>query len=81
MWESSQSDEDIQMSVRILLAYDRIFDMNEAMSGTFHTYAYFDKEISTVDGSDFEIVRPDLLEKKLADLKILLRYLDPPTTG
>jgi hypothetical protein len=49
--------------------------MDEVLVNTFYTYSFMDPEISVIKDGKPEIVRPDILEAKLANVKEMVAYI------
>ena len=69
-------DEDTKkIVIQSVLAYDKIFKMDEVLVNTFYTYSFMDPEISIIKDGKPEIVRPDILEAKLANVEEMVNYV------
>ena len=64
-----------ELIVKIILAYDGIFKMDEILVNAFYTYSFMDPEISVIKDGKPEIIRPDILEKKLGHVKEMVAYI------
>ena len=70
-----QDEESKKIVMQSVLAYDTIFKMDEVLVNTFYTYSFMDQEISIIKDGKPEIVRPDILEAKLANVKEMVNYV------
>lgn len=64
-----------ELVIKIVLGYDKIFKMDEMLVNTFYTYSFMDPEISIIKDGKPEIVRPDIFEAKLANVKEMVNYV------
>ena len=48
---------------------------NKILLSTFYTYAFADPGVSRVRNNKPDIFRPDILERKLASLKEIIRHI------
>jgi hypothetical protein len=64
-----------ELIVKSIVAYDEIFKMDEMVINTFYTYIFMDPEISIIKDGKPEIIRPDILEKKLGYVKEMVSYV------
>ncbi|MCY1722288.1 hypothetical protein OU798_18180 [Prolixibacteraceae bacterium Z1-6] len=64
-----------EIVVKSVLAYDKLFKMDEIMVNTFYTYSFMDPEVSIIKDGKPEIIRPDILETKLKDVKEIVGYI------
>ena len=71
----SIDDENKELVIRSILAYDKVFKMDELMVNAFYTYAYLDPTVSKLKDGKPEIVRPDLMEEKLQNVKEIVSYI------
>lgn len=69
------NDQNKELVVRSVLAYDRLFSMDEILINTFYTYCYMDPEIGTMVDGIPEIQAPHIMEKKLRAVKEILQYV------
>lgn len=70
-----QSDKFKELVIKSVVAYDQVFKMDEVMINSFYTYCYLDPEVSIIEEGKPEIVRPDMLEAKLKNLKEIVGYI------
>lgn len=61
--------------IKSILAYDKLFEMEELMVNSFYTYSFMDPEISIIQNGNPEIVNPDILEAKLRVVKEIVAYV------
>lgn len=61
--------------IRSILAYSKLFKMEDVLVNTFYTYSFLDPEISVIKNGIPEIVRPDILEEKLRNVKEIVRHI------
>ena len=64
--ENAQNKEAV---LKYVIALDKAFDMEKVMVSSFYTYIYFDPQATRFVGGKFEVIRPDLLEQKMASLR------------
>jgi len=70
-----KDQESKEFSVRIILGYDGLFDMERVLTSTFYTYAFMDPEIGSIKDGKIDISRPDILEGKLHVVKEMVTYI------
>jgi hypothetical protein len=70
-----KDQESKEFSVRIILGYDSLFDMERVITSTFYTYAFMDPEIGSIKDGKIDITRPDILEGKLHVVKEMMTYI------
>lgn len=70
-----KDQESKEFSVRIILGYDSLFDMEKAITSTFYTYAFMDPEVGSIKDGKIDISRPDILEEKLHVVKEMVTYI------
>jgi len=70
-----KSEKDKKMAVRSVLAYEKVFKMDEVLLNTFYTYSFMDPEVSEVKNGIPEITRPDIMETKLKNVKEIVEYI------
>lgn len=70
-----QNDKNKITLIKIILAYDKVFKMDEMLVNVFYTYSFMDPEISVIKEGGPEIIRPDILEKKLSYVKEMVSYV------
>lgn len=73
LYPKSQTNK--ELVVNSVLAYDRVFRMDELMANTFYTYCFTDPEVSQFKDGIPEVVRPDLLEEKLFSVREIVGYI------
>jgi hypothetical protein len=70
-----ENDTNKELVVKSVLTYDRLFKMDEMLVNTFYTYSFQDPQVSEIIDGKPEIVRPDILERKLENLKEIIGYI------
>jgi hypothetical protein len=70
-----QNENTKEIVIQSVIAYDKVFKMDEVLVNTFYTYSFMDPEISVIKDGKPEIVRPDILEAKLANVKEMVAYI------
>ena len=70
-----KSEKNKKMAVRSVLAYEKVFKMDEVLLNTFYTYSFMDPEVSEVNNGIPEITRPDIMEAKLRNVKEIIGYI------
>jgi hypothetical protein len=70
-----QSETNKELVVKSVVTYDKLFKMDELLVNTFYTYSYLDPQVSQIVDGIPEIVRPDIQESKLADVREIIRYI------
>ena len=73
---SSKSDLDKERTIVVLNKLQDKISVPDALLASFHTYAYFDPEVSLIEGNSFEINRPDRLEHVLATVNYLISSIN-----
>ena len=73
LYPESQTNKEVV--VNSILAYDRLFRMDEMMANTFYTYCFTDPKVSHIVDGTPEVVRPDLLEEKLRSVREIVGYI------
>ncbi len=69
------NDKNKEMVIKSVVAYDKLFKMDEIMINTFYTYSFVDPEINIIKDGKPEINRPDILEAKLRNVEEIVNYL------
>ncbi|MFT5249169.1 MAG: hypothetical protein ACI93P_000892 [bacterium] len=69
------NDKNKEMVIKSVVGYDKLFKMDEIMINTFYTYTFVDPEINIIKDGKPEIIRPDILEAKLRNVKEIVEYL------
>lgn len=72
----SVNDQNKELVVKSIVAYDKIFKMEKVLVSSFYTYSLTDPEIGTIEEGHSKITAPHIMEKKLNALKAMLFYLD-----
>lgn len=70
-----ENDTNKELVVKSVLTYDKLFKMDEMLVNTFYTYSFLDPQVSEIVDGKPEIVRPDILEGKLENLKEIIGYI------
>ena len=70
-----KNEKNKKIVVRSVLAYEKVFKMDEVMVNTFYTYSTFDPSINKIVDGVPEIIHPDILEAKLRDVKEIVEYI------
>ncbi len=70
-----ENETNKKIVVRSILAYEKVFKMDEVIVNTFYTYSFMDPEVSEIIDGIPEITRPDILEAKLRDVKEIVGYI------
>jgi hypothetical protein len=70
------NDQNKELVVRSILAYNKFLKMDKALVGAFYTYSLTDPEVGSFVNGKQQITAPHILERKLQALKELLYYLD-----
>lgn len=64
-----------ELVLQTFIMYDSLVDMQKQLINTFYTYALTDPEISVFKKGKLNVVRPDILEKKLSDVKYITAFI------
>jgi hypothetical protein len=70
-----ESQENKELVVRSVMAYEKLLSMEKVLINTFNTYCYADPEVSVIVDGVPEIVHPDVLEAKLRDVQEIVGYI------
>ncbi|WP_143031826.1 hypothetical protein [Flavobacterium gillisiae] len=70
-----ENETNKELVIKSILAYDEVFKMDEMLVNVFYTYSFMDPEISIIKDGRPEIVRPDILEEKLGNVKEMVAYV------
>jgi hypothetical protein len=71
----SESDTNKELVLKAVLSYDQMLKMDEVMTNAFSTYCFADPEVSVIKEGKPEIIRPDILEEKLRNVKEIVAYI------
>lgn len=71
----SKSPEDKEKVMTFVITYDQVLPMDEILVATFYTYSFMDPKTSAIKNGELETVHPDILEKKLRNVKEMVNYL------
>ncbi len=71
----SESETNRELVIKAVLSYDQMLKMDEVMTNTFNTYCFTDPAVSVIKEGKPEIVRPDILESKLRNVKEIVAYI------
>lgn len=69
------SDKNKELVLKSVITYDQLVKMDEVMINTFYTYSFTDPTISEIKDGKPEIIRPDILEIKLNNVKEIVTYV------
>jgi hypothetical protein len=75
----SMNESNRSLVLKSVIAYDKLFKMNEVLVSTFYTYCYTDPDIGTIVNGKPEITSPHILDEKFQAVKEILFYLDKYT--
>jgi hypothetical protein len=64
-----------RLVINSVLAFDQLYEMDKAMTASFYSYALLDPLVCDVKNGRPQIVNPVELEKKFADLKQIVGYV------
>lgn len=67
--------ENRELVVQTLLKYDSIIEIDKVLTSVFYTYAMIDPEVCKIENGKPEIIRPDLVEEGLSNLKEIIQYI------
>ena len=67
--------DDKESVMKVLLQYDRIFPIDRILLSTFYTYGMIDKKVCSLEDGKLKILRPDIVETKLASVKQMIEYI------
>lgn len=70
-----ENEKNKEFVIKSILAYDKAFKMDEMLINVFYTYSFMDPEISIITDGKPEVIRPDVLEKKLGHVKEMVTYV------
>ena len=70
-----ENETNKKIVVRSILAYEKVFKMDEVILNTFYTYSFMDPEVSKIIDGKPEIIRPDIMESKLRNVKEIVEYI------
>lgn len=70
-----QSTSNKELVMKSILAYEKYLKMDEIMINTFYTFCFMDPEISIIKEGKPEIIHPDVLEKKLSNVKEIVTFI------
>ena len=70
-----ENETNKKIVVRSILAYEKLFKMDEVIVNAFYTYSFMDPEVSEIIDGKPEITRPDIMESKLRDVKEIVEYI------
>jgi len=71
----SENENNKQLVLKSVLAYDELLEMDEMMVNSFYSYCFMDPQISVIKEGKPEIDRPDILEAKLRNVKEIVSYI------
>ena len=64
-----------ELVLQTFIMYDSLVDMEKILLSTFYTYALTDPEVCTFKSGKPIIKHPDILEKKLEDVKYITAFI------
>lgn len=64
-----------ELVVQTLLKYDSIIEMDKVLTSVFYTYAMIDPRVCKIENGTPKIIRPDLVEEGLTNLKEMIQYI------
>ena len=70
-----KNENNKELVVKYVIAYDKVFSMDEMLVNSFYTYGFLDPESSIISDGKPEVVHPDILEYKSANVKELVAYI------
>ena len=62
--------------VRYIYAYDKTFPTDEVLVASFYTYAFFDPQITDLEGGKPNVHRPDIFEDYLRRTQEIVTYIE-----
>lgn len=69
------SEQNKELVLKSVLTYDQLVKMDEVLLNTFYTYIFADPTVNIITDRKPEIVRPDILEAKLNNVKEMITYI------
>ncbi len=70
-----ENETNKEWAMKSILAYEKVFKMDEIVINSFYTYSFMDPKISVIKEGKPEIVHPDILEAKLRNVKEIVAYI------
>ncbi|QGY44427.1 hypothetical protein GM418_12380 [Maribellus comscasis] len=70
-----ENEKNKELVIKSVITYDQLFKMDELLINTFYTYSFLDPEIGKINNGVPEIIRPDVLEKKLKVVNEIVSYV------
>ncbi len=70
-----ENDTSKKAVLNAVFSYDKMMKMDEVLTNTFNTYCYADPEICKITNGKPEIIRPDIMEEKLRNVKEIILYI------
>jgi hypothetical protein len=67
--------ENRELVVQTLLKYDSLVEMDKVLTSVFYTYAMIDPSVCKIENGKPQIIRPDLVEEGLSNLKEMIQYI------
>lgn len=64
-----------ELVVQTLLKYDSLVEMDKVLTSVFYTYAMIDPRVCRIENGKPQIIRPDLVEEGLSNLKEVIQYV------
>lgn len=66
-------DKNRELVLRTILSFKNLLELERLLLSSFYTYAYFSPEHSTLINGKLNVHRPDIIEKKMNTLKIMVQ--------
>ena len=67
--------ENKELVMRTVLGYDELFEMEHALVAAFYTYSMLDPQVAAIEHGKPSVKRPDILERKLANVTEMVSYV------
>ena len=64
-----------EMVMKTMISYDQVLKMDDALVSSFYTYSMLDPNVCEFKNGKPNVVRPDLVEAKLGQVKEMVDYL------
>lgn len=64
-----------ELVMKTVLAYDELFEMDLALLASFYTFSMIDPQVCDLGSGKPVIIRPDIVEVKLASVKEMVGYI------
>lgn len=66
-----QSDKNKELVLKVVITYDKIFEMDKALTSTFYTYSFLDPRISVIKNERPEVTHPEVFESLMSQVKVI----------